>query len=231
MFYQDAIENKLRFGDVVKGFLSTTPILKRPFVDEKAESYTIDVSTNLSVLLDPCCSIGSGTVSITPLVQIKQQFWDNPHLFEDMTEINREVKPKNLMHPVVWNKLSDDDKTQFLNAPKGYGLKNFFVYKEHPVFEEYEIIKKNRFEEFIDGETGLPKYNEIQEVHTLKTRYHIIDFKNISHVSCMEIVGSEKPITEKVLSSIVLQLSEKTRAELRNKMGYYFGRTPEEDLP
>ena len=223
MFYEDGIGDKLRFGDVVKGFLSTCPILGRPLVNN-IEPYTIEINTELSVVLDPCCSIGSGTISISPLIQTQDYFWDNPHLFTDITEINRKGNSKDLMNAARWNRCSDDEKTQFLNDTKDYGYKNFFIYKEYPLFDEYEIIRKNRFEEVIDPNTKLPKYNEIGGVFKFKTRYYMIDFKNIRHVNCKKVVESEKPIDEAILESIVLQLSDETRDELRNKMGDYFVR-------
>jgi hypothetical protein len=225
MFYEDGIGNKLRFGDVVKGFLSTCPILDNPMIDN-IESYTIEINTDLSVVLDPCCSIGSGTISISPLIKTLSYLWDNPHLFSDITEINRKGYPKDLMPPARWNKCTGDEKTQFLNATMDYGYKNLFIYKEHPLFAEYEITRKKRFEEFIDPDTKLPKYNEVEGVFKFNTRYYMIDFKNIRHINCKKVIESEKPIDEAILNSIVLQLSEETRDELRNKMGDYFARTP-----
>lgn len=225
MFYEDGIGDKLRFGDVVRGFLSTYPILNRPLLDN-IEPYTIEVNTELSVVLDPCCSIGNGTISLSPLIKTIAYLWDNPHLFADITEINRKGYSKDLMPPVRWNKCSDDEKTQFVNAEKDYGYKNLFIYKEHPIFDEYEVTRKNRFEEGMDPNTILPMYNEVEGVFKFKTRYYMIDFKNIRHINCKKVVESEKPIDEEILDSIVLQLSEETRDELRHKMGDYFNRNP-----
>jgi hypothetical protein len=177
-------------------------------------------------VLDPCCSIGSGTISISPLIKTQAYFWDNPHLLLDITEINRKVNSKDLMNPARWNRCSDGEKTQFLNSPKDYGYKNVFIYKEHALFDEYEIMRKNRFEEVIDPNTKLPKYNEIEGVFKFRTKYQMIDFKNIRHVNCQKVVECEKPIDEAILESIVLQLSDLTRDELRNKMGDYFARNP-----
>lgn len=226
MFYEDGIGDKLRFGDVVKGFLSTCPNIDSPMIDNIA-SYTVEVNTDLAVVLDPCCSIGNGTISISPLIKTLPYLWDNPHLFSDITEINRKGLPKDLMPPARWNRCTDDEKTDFLlNATKDYGYKNLFIYKEHNFLAEYEILRKKRFEEFIDPDTSLPKYNEVEEAIKFNTRYYMIDFKNIRHTNCKKVIESEKPIDEAILKSIVLQLSEETRDELRNKMGDYFNRTP-----
>lgn len=225
MFYEDSIENKLRFGDVVRGFLSACPTLNKPMIDN-VESYTIEIDAELSVVLDPCCSIGSGAVSITPLIQTLAYFWDNPHLFEDITKINRKGHSKDLMNPLRWNRCTDDEKTQFLNEVEDYGYKNIFIYKENPLFKEYEITRKGRFVESIDPNTKLPKYDEVEGVFKFETRCYMIDFKNIRHINCGKIVESEKDIDQAVLSSIALQLSEETRDELRNKMGRYFARNP-----
>lgn len=225
MFYEDGIGDKLRFGDVVRGFLSTYPILSRP-MKNTMESYTIEINTELSVVLDPCCSIGSGTISISPLTQIKGYYWDNPSLFADITRINRKGHSKDFMNPGKWNICTDDEKTQFLNDIEEYAYKNIFVYKEHPLFDEYEITRKCRFEEVIDPNTKLPKYNEVGNTFKFRTRNYMTDFKNIRHIDCEKIVESEKPIDEAILDSIVLQLSDATRAELRSKMGDYFARIP-----
>jgi hypothetical protein len=131
------------------------------------------------------------------------------------------------MNPARWNRCTDDEKTQFLNEPEDYGYKSIFIYKEHPRFDdEYEITRKARFEEVIDPNTKLPKYNEVEMVSKFKTRYYMIDFKNIRHINCEKVIKSEKPIDEAILGSIVLQLSEETRDELRKKMGDYFARNP-----
>lgn len=225
MFYEDGIGDKLRFGDVVRGFLSTYPILSRPMT-AKVEPYTIEIDAKLSVVLDPCCSIGSGTLSITPLIETQAYLWDNPHLFADITEINRKSHSKDLMNPARWNRCTDDEKTQFLNDEEDYGYKNIFIYMEHPIFDEYEIARKSRFEEVTDPSTKLPKYNEVEGVFKFKTRYYMIDFKKTRHINCEKIAESEKPIDETILNSIVLQLSDETRVELRNKMGDYFARNP-----
>jgi len=57
----------------------------------------------------------------------------------------------------------------------------------------------------------------------------MINFKNIYHVNCEKVFDPKKPIDESILRSIILQLSKKTRNELREKMADYFGAIPDED--
>ena len=225
MFYADGISNKLRFGDIVKGFLSTYPILKSPLI-ENVQPYTIEIDTELSVVLDPCCSIGNGTISISPLIRTQAYLWDNPHLFADITKINRKSTPQDLMQPIRWNRCTDEEKTQFINTKADYGYKNLFIYIDNPIFGEYEITRKNKFNEIIDLNTQLPKYDMVNNVFKFNTRCHMIDFKNIRHINCRKILESKKDIDNAVLNSIVLQLLDETRNDLRLKMGDYFARKP-----
>ena len=90
-----------------------------------------------------------------------------------------------------------------------------------------DIARKIKYEETADVETQLPKYTEIKEVINFKTRYYMIDFKDIRHIKCTKVLESEKDTDKDILKSIVLQLSDNSREELRNKMGYYFARPPE----
>ena len=57
----------------------------------------------------------------------------------------------------------------------------------------------------------------------------MINFKNIYRVNCQNILGSEEPTDEDIQKSVVLQLSIRTRNQLRYKMAYYFGNKPKED--
>jgi len=91
------------------------------------------------------------------------------------------------------------------------------------------VDRRIRYEEVIDTNTGLPKYEQIQEQQTFTARHYMINFKNIFHVNCEKVVDSRKTIDESVLASIVLQLSITSRNELRDKMADYFEKAPEED--
>jgi hypothetical protein len=48
----------------------------------------------------------------------------------------------------------------------------------------------------------------------------MIDFKNIYHVNCDKVSPPEKATDAKVLGSKILQLTIRTRNELRDKMAF-----------
>jgi hypothetical protein len=230
MFYLDAIEKKLRFGDVLNGFVSTTPKISEPFVQSAKEHYNIDVFLpEFSAVMDPCCQIGGGTISLTPLIQVKPHFWDIKYLGEDMTRTNRKAMPKDLMHPETWNKMPVEKKLEAINARPDYGHRNYFVYEENGAFPKYTVRRDVRFTEVIDPNTQLPKYEKAEEQKTITTGHYMIDFKNIYHVSCAKISPPEKETDPKVLGSKILQLAIRTRNELRDKMALYYGYLPIED--
>jgi hypothetical protein len=54
----------------------------------------------------------------------------------------------------------------------------------------------------------------------------MIDFRRICRIECNEIVTPEQA----PLKTKVLQISIETRRELRDKLTWYFGRVPEEDM-
>jgi hypothetical protein len=231
MFYRDSIENRLRFGDVLKGYLSTAPNFVKPFGEKAREPYRIDVSIpDFSIVVDPCCDIGGGTLSLTPLIHVKATLWDTPSLLKDITRINRKAMPKDLMHPEQWNKWQDSEKIAAMNAIPDYGHKTYFAYEANNLFNEYTVTRPTRYEEVVDPITKLPKYKRLQRQKTFITRYYMINFKNIYHVNCEKVFDQGKAIDQSILDSIALQLSIETRNELRDKMAAYFGERPDEDI-
>lgn len=229
MFYLGIIEQRLRFGDVLKGYLSTAPTIDKPFVEYVNEPYNIDVNLpNFCVVMDPCCNIGGGSVSLTPLIQIHAHFWDNPYLAKDMTQMNRIMMPKQVMHPQKWNSLSFEDKQELINARPQHNLLNYFVYKEHDMFSPYTVKRELVYEEKIAPD-NLPEYEIRKEELEFQTRYYMIDFKSIYHINCRKILKPDKELDETILKSKVLQLSIGTRNELRDKLSFYYGNPPDED--
>ena len=82
------IHQRLRFGDVLKGYIAVTPSIKGPIlkVSTLNEGYNIDVNLPIfSAVLSPCCSIGHATISLTPLIEVRKSFFDNPYFAEDLT--------------------------------------------------------------------------------------------------------------------------------------------------
>lgn len=233
MFYEDAIENNLRFGDVVKGFVSLIPKLNKPFGNMSIEIQ----NPQFSVVLDPCCEIGKGTVLLSPLEEISQQLLDIPILSADITGkdlilINKQQQAKDYFYPTEWNSLSAESKKDLLGDKPEFVWQSLFVYEGHYYFPTYTVKRKKKYRQVIDPETGLPKYEEVAEPVVLSISHRMINFKAIYRVNCEDITSSQKAgksASDDILSSIVLRLSTENRNQLRQKMAYYFGKTPKED--
>ncbi len=207
MFYDNNPENKLRFGDVVRGFLLTHCHSYDPSFAEKLDAYQIDVAhPKLAVVLTPCCTIaqhGGNMLVLSPLREIRPDiYFNNSFLREDLTRINREMTIQHGIGPEKWEKMSDEERSQHLSKAHGekYIMLDLFVYDKHDLLPEYRITYKGQ------------KAN---------TNYYMIDFRNITRVQTPPDIN---PTTVKIL-----QLSVQARAELRDKLAHYFGRKPEED--
>ena len=225
MFYHGEIDDKLRFGDVVKGYISAIPKLIKPFGQANIE---IQVP-QFSVVLDPCCEIGKGMVLLSPLEEISPELFDIPYLSKDMTLLNDKGKAKDFFHPLVWNKLSNEKKTEALNASADYGHKHLFVYEGNPLFPNYTVTRDVTYTEVIDPNTQLPKYDTVKQTKQFNNRDRMISFKRIFRVNCNLIVTPSQSTDKDILGSIILQLSKETRQLLRQKMADYFARIPQED--
>ena len=233
MFYESLTENNLRFGDVVKGFVSLIPKLNKPFGNMSIEIQ----NPQFSVVLDPCCEIGKGTILLSPLEEISPQLLDIPILSADLTGkdlilLNKEQQSKDYFYPTEWNALSEESKKDLLGDKPEFVWKTFFVYEGNQYFPPYTIKRKKKYQKVIDSATGLPKYEETSELAAFSFSHRMINFKAIYRVNCEDITSSQKPgkpASDDVLNSIVLRLSIETRNLLRQKMAYYFGKVPKED--
>jgi len=86
-----------------------------------------------------------------------------------------------------------------------YALAEFFVFAEHDLLPKYVLRRK-------DGTDPV-------------TRFYMIDFRNTFKVRCTRVPNNKQAPLENVL----LQLSDKTRAELRDKLAHFYGRVPNEN--
>ena len=118
MFYEKDIDNNaLRFGDVLRGYIAVTPNIKSPILmkSDLNKGYNIDINLPMfSVIISPCCSIGDDIISLTPLIKMKNTFFKNPHFTDDLTRINREMKPQQAVSPYVWNRLPLEEQQKRL---------------------------------------------------------------------------------------------------------------------
>jgi len=210
MFYQEQIDSILRFGDVIKGFaLSSVNIDESILMFQKREypvdaGYSIDISIpTFCVILTPCCSISDKIISLTPLVKLRNTFFQNPYFRDDLTRINRIMQPKQVFLPDVWENMPPEDKEKRSMKGPGYAFYELFVYEEHKLFSEYIVNMKQK--------------------ENIRTKYYMIDFRNIYKVNYEKIKNQENILPK------CLQLSVYARDELREKISNYYSRKPDED--
>jgi len=205
MFYEKEPDKELRFGDVLRGCIATTPNIRELILPDQilSEGYNIDVDLPMySVVVTPCCSIDKKEkiISLTPLIEVRNSFFDNPYLAEDLTRINRAMTPEQTVAPHIWDQFPPEEKQKRLNEKVGYAFLELFIYEKNEWFPKYTIHRKQG---------------------SVETNYYMINFKNIYKLNYKEM---RTPIESKCL-----QLSVQARAELRDKMSYYYARVPKED--
>ena len=203
MFYEKKPDNALRFGDIVKSFILSSTNIDDPnsFTD-----YRINVDIpECCAVLTPCCSIGRKVILLTPLVKLRDSFFDNPYFEQELTRINREMEPKQSVSPEVWEKFTPVEQQKRLSAGRTFALNEIFIYEPNDYFNEYLITRKKK---------------------KIETNYYMIDFKDTYKINCKKIVSPKNsPLDIKCM-----QLSIKTRGELRKKLSEYYRRIPEEDI-
>jgi hypothetical protein len=203
MFYQEYMDKVYRFGDIVRGYITSNTNIINPIFEGElfGSKYKIDIShPEYCVILTPCCSIGDKTILLTPLIKIQLSFFRNPYFAEDLLRINLEMEPEKSVSPDVWAKLSWEERQKRLSAGRAYASLEYFIYDRHQILPEYLI-------------------------GSIKTGYYMIDFKNIYKINCDKI-PNQKQVP---LEATCLQLSINARKELREKISYYFYRPAPED--
>lgn len=205
LFYAES-EASLRFGDVLKGFISVSPKIKEPFSGTFKHDYKIQVEMpSFSVVMTPCCSIGENKISLAPLIPVRKSFYENKYFAEDLTRINRVMERRYVLSEDKFKSKSPEEQAEILsNDNKVYTLLDLFIYDKNDIYDEYNIK--------MDGKNEAIKY-------------YMVDFKTIQKIDCEEVKSSR----ESPLSAKCLQLSISARNDLRNKMAYYYGRIPDED--
>jgi hypothetical protein len=203
MFYQEEIQKELRFGDILRGYILAASNIEEPKLNI---DFKIDIKVpDFCAVISPCCSIGHKIISLSPLIPVLSSFFDNSYFREDLTRINQEMLPEQSVASQVWESLSPEERERRLRAGKTLALVEFFIYKEDELFPEYTVHRRDE-EDF-------------------KTRYYMIDFRNIYRLNCKKIVNPKNfPLESKCL-----QLTIGTRSELRYKIANYYSRVPKED--
>ncbi|MBN1508459.1 MAG: hypothetical protein JW955_16540 [Sedimentisphaerales bacterium] len=205
MFYESEPEDVLRFGDVVRGYVLSTPRIDSPGISPPVR-YRVEVhSPMFAVIMSPCCSIGDGTLAISPLIEVLPGFFKNPYFVYDLTNINRRMSPDKAVAPDIWGGLPESERQGRLSAGDAYALVEYFIYAPHDFLPKYTVNRK-----------GGP----------IQTGYYMLDFRRIYRIECDKVANAKQAPLEPRL----LQISIETRGELRDKLAWYFGRTPKEDM-
>ena len=204
-FYNTSQTTNLRLGDVVRGFMSVAPCVDKPNEFPNKE-YSIEIlHLDYSVILTPCCSIEKGEIVITPLKKIRIAFLKNPYFEEDLTRINSKMRPQQSVAPSEWEKMSEDIKRKRFGVdPEVFAFTDVFIYEKHDLLLPYEL--------------------NTQTKGKIKSNYYMISFKDITKINCENIQRGGQGLETKIL-----ELSVAAREQLRNKIAYFYGRTPEED--
>ena len=130
MFYLEEIdENQIRFGDVISGFPLSSSTIEYPITDSYSPYNIYTQLSKYSVILDPSCSIGDGKITLSPLIKIPKQFFDNPLLRKDLMKINAYMNPHIGIYPAVWNNYKDNKQTEIMSYDEGYTSLNLFIYE------------------------------------------------------------------------------------------------------
>ncbi|MGD0342629.1 MAG: hypothetical protein ABSA76_13080 [Bacteroidales bacterium] len=202
-YLTDNADPSLRFGDIIEGFQLIKPIFNS--LKSSPSNFNLEIEKVLYfTILTPCCSIEDGQVNICPLKQVGIKLFDNPYLKEDLSNINRIMLPTQAVPPEIWEMLNPEEQTRRTGDGRpSYYFVNLFIYEEHESLPKYDLIH--------------PKTR-----NKVTTGYYMIDFKDNFMIRSKEIDrGKSFPK--------ILQLSIKTRDELRKKIAFYYGRPPDED--
>jgi len=203
MFYQNAeFSPCLRFGDIIEGFQLFKPCYQSTLSNKLDLSLSVESIAWFSILT-PCCSIEKNIISICPLRYISPRYFDNPYLVEDLTNINRIMLPQNSLAPEIWETLPPEEIDKRIGAGPSYFFINYFIYAEDIRLSKYTLTHPSSKEK-------------------IETGFYAIDFKEAFPVSSTDFTRG-KPYPK------ILELSKRSREELRNKVAFFYGRPPEED--
>lgn len=199
------MDHAFRFGDLIRGFVLSTPVMKQPVLEASQHEYHVEVHLpELCAIVSPCCSIGDQMIALSPIKRVLPSFFENPYLAQDLTNLNRRMLPEQAIPPVAWQKMPEDERQKRLLEGETYAFTSYFIYAEH----EY-----------------LPMYSLKTKGEEIQIGYHMIDFRDTFKVNCQAIVSAQKSPVEAKL----VQLSAFARREMREKIGAYYLREPIED--
>ena len=201
-FYSDRPGAALRFGDVIQGF-------QHPTVRIDALDHEVDLKLSVSrpqyfAIMSPCCDIELSALSLAPLTPVRDNMVLNyPRLRQNLTQFNIKFPPKEGLTAEQIAKQSPEKQAELLAQGPTYSFLDCFVYEQNGLFPTYPVTRSSKV--------------------LATSEYRMVDFKSMFRIDCRLIErGKEVPQGLKVS-----ELSEDTRAQLRDKLSYYFGRLPD----
>jgi hypothetical protein len=202
-FYLDAPSKELRFGDVVTGFQHPTVRIDTP---DKSLDLTISVMRpQYFAVMTPCCAIEKNSISLAPLEQVQTAIViKHPRLRNNLSLINVPFPPKEGLTEEQVGKMDADKQAEVMSESAKYTYLQCFIYEQNGFFPPYDVKRNN------------------QPVATLE--YRMVDFKSIFRVEC-SLIEREQEIPTGVKIS---ELTVETRAQLRDKLTFYFGRNADD---
>lgn len=212
MFYAERHSEVLRLGDVVRGFPLSSTVATPAEGGLAPAEYRIEMQIpKFSVILSPCCSIGSygNSILLCPLSSVQKPWFRNPFFRDDFTNVNRLVPPEKSVPPKKFVTMTPDEKLKHLASGEGFTLLEYFVYAPHDLLERYAI--------------GVPGEGKEEVGH------YAVDFRQMVRVSCRVITNPQVPNDETISRAKLLELSIEARRELREKLAHYFGKPADED--
>lgn len=205
-FYLDTPTDDLRLGDVVTGFPVATPAAHDKEADQRTATWSIRaVRQQHLIVMTPCCSIEDKSLLLAPLSQIRGAFLKNPWWQEDLIRLNRKMPFDKSIPPEHLKRLTDTEKAERSAAGDQYAIGECFVFAPHAMFGTYTLNMKPP-----SGAIG----------------HYMVDFKSIFRVDCDFVNRPAKapPGTK------LLELSIRSRTDLREKLAHFFSRPAKEDL-
>jgi len=207
VFYMDGPYERLRFGDILKDFLTISITINDPVPELQKAKAKFEISADHYVLMSPCCSIEDNIIMLCPLIPIKPVYLKNPYFADDMTRINKKVPPEKRLPPDKWEKLSEENRQSMENKGPDFANVEVFIFPYHPSLPANDLEYKKQ------------PYPDMP---------YMIDFRRIFSVKCDKIDREQKKIP---VEAKVLELTPNARKCLRDKISFFFYRTAEEDLP
>jgi hypothetical protein len=198
----DPATKDLRFGDVVTGFQHPTVRIDAP--DNALDLKIAVTRPQYFAVMTPCCNIELKSVSLAPLEKVRDSILKHPRLATNLSLINAPFAPKDMFTPEEIAKMDGDKQAELVTLPAVYAYLECFIYEPNGLFPEYEVKRSKQ------------TWPNLQ--------HRMVDFKSIFRVEC-SLIEREQEMPSSVKVS---ELTVETRAQLRDKLTYYFGRNADE---